>query len=49
MHAGHLMNLYNDINTYFMPLILNTQESEVIRYLNKQGFNNGKLIIYIIV
>ena len=31
-----------------MPLFLNTKVSRVVRYLNKYGFNNIKLIIYLI-
>lgn len=44
---GHSINLYNRISSYFMPSILKTKERRVLRYLNKYGFNQIKLIIYI--
>jgi hypothetical protein len=47
MYVGHSINLYNRISTYFMPSILNTKARIVLRYLNKHGFNNIKLTIYI--
>lgn len=47
MYVGHSMNLYNRISYYFMPSILNTKTRKVLRYLNKHGFNDIKLTIYI--
>jgi GIY-YIG catalytic domain/NUMOD1 domain len=47
MYVGHSINLYNRISSYFMPSILNTKARRVLRYLNKYGFNNIKLTIYI--
>lgn len=47
MYVGHSINLYNRISSYFMPSILNTKARRVLRYLNKHGFSNLKLIIYI--
>lgn len=47
MYVGHSINLYNRISSYFMPSILNTKAGRVLRYLNKHGFNNIKLTIYI--
>jgi len=46
-YVGHSINLYNRISSYFMPSILNTKARKVLRYLNKHGFNNIRLIIYI--
>lgn len=48
MYVGHSINLYNRISSYFMPSILNTKARRVLRYLNKYGFSNIKLTIYII-
>lgn len=47
MYVGHSINLYNRISYYFMPSILNTKTRKVLRYLNKHGFNDIKLTIYI--
>uniref|UniRef100_UPI0028D54682 hypothetical protein n=1 Tax=Peltigera ponojensis TaxID=162004 RepID=UPI0028D54682 len=47
MYVGHSINLYNRISTYFMPSILNTKARKVLRHLNKHGFSDIKLIIYI--
>ena len=47
MYVGSSINLYNRISSYFMPSILNTKARRVLRYLNKYGFNNIKLTIYI--
>jgi len=47
MYVGHSINLYNRISSYFMPSILNTKARKVLRYLNKYGFSNIKLTIYI--
>jgi GIY-YIG catalytic domain/NUMOD1 domain len=46
-YVGHSINLYNRISSYFMPSILNTKARRVLRYLNKYGFSNIKLHIYI--
>jgi len=47
MYVGHSINLYNRISSYFMPSILNSKARRVLRYLNKYGFSNIKLTIYI--
>ena len=47
MYVGHSVNLYNRISSYFMPSILNTKARRVLRYLNKHGFNNINLTVYI--
>jgi hypothetical protein len=47
MYVGHSINLYNRISSYFMPSILETKARRVLRYLNKHGFSNIKLTIYI--
>ena len=47
MYVGHSINLYNRITSYFMPSILKTKERRVLRCLNKYGFTNIKLTIYI--
>jgi hypothetical protein len=47
MYVGHSINLYNRISSYFMPSILNSKARRVLRYLNKDGFSNIKLTIYI--
>lgn len=47
MYVGHSINLYNRISSYFMPSILKTKARGVLRYLNKHGFSNIKLTIYI--
>jgi len=48
LYVGHSINLYNRICSYFMPSILKTKERRVIRYLNKYGFTNIKLTVYIL-
>jgi GIY-YIG catalytic domain/Cytochrome C and Quinol oxidase polypeptide I/NUMOD1 domain len=47
IYVGHSINLYNRISSYFMPSILNTKARRVLRYLNKYGFSEIKLYIYI--
>lgn len=47
LYVGHSINLYNRISSYFMPSILKTKARRVMRYLNKYGFGNIKLTIYI--
>ena len=49
MYVGHSINLYNRISSYFMPSILNTKARRVLRYLNKHGFNEIMLTIYIYI
>lgn len=45
--VGHSINLYNRISSYFMASILKTKARRVLRYLNKHGFSDIKLSIYI--
>nr|YP_005351177.1 orf966 [Peltigera malacea]AEK48305.1 orf966 [Peltigera malacea] len=47
MYVGHSINLYNSISFYFMPSILNTKARRVVRHLNKHGFSDIKLTIYL--
>lgn len=47
VYVGHSINLYNRISSYFTSSILKTKARKVLRYLNKHGFNNIKLTIYI--
>ncbi len=47
MYVGHSINLYNRISSYFMPSILKTKARRVLRHLNKHGFSDIKLTIYI--
>lgn len=47
LYVGHSINLYNRISSYFMPSILKTKARRVLRYLNKYGFSNMELTIYI--
>lgn len=47
LYVGHSINLYNRISSYFMRSILNTKARRVLRYLNKYGFGNIKLTIYV--
>ena len=47
MYVYHTINLYNRISSYFMPSILNTKARRVLRYLNKHGFDNINLTVYI--
>ena len=46
-YVDHSINLYNRISSYFMPSIFKTKARRVLRYLNKHGFNDMKLTIYI--
>lgn len=46
-YVGHSINLYNRISSYFMPSILKTKARRVLRYLNKHGFSEMMLTIYI--
>jgi hypothetical protein len=46
--VGHSINLYNRISAYFMPSILKTMaQSAMLHNLNKHGFSDMELIIYI--
>ena len=47
LYVAHSINLYNRISSYFMPSILNTKARRVLRYLNKHGFSDINLTIYI--
>ena len=47
MYVGHSINLYNRISYYFLPSILKTKARRVLKYLNKHGFSDIKLTIYI--
>ena len=47
MYVGHSINLYNRISSYFMPSIINTKARRVLRYINKHGFNDINLTVYI--
>ena len=47
LYVGHSINLYNRISSYFMPSILNSKARRVLHYLNKYGFSNIYLTIYI--
>ena len=47
VYVGHSINLYNRISSYFMPSILNTKARKVLKHLNKHGFNDIKLTVYI--
>jgi hypothetical protein len=47
-YVGSSINLYNRVCSYFMPSILNKADRKVLRYLNKYGFTNIKLILLIL-
>lgn len=47
-YIGSSINLYNRVCSYFMPSILANADRRVLRYFKKHGFNNVKLILYII-
>lgn len=47
VYVGHSINLYNRISSYFMSSILNTKARRVLIYLNKHGFDNINLTVYI--
>jgi hypothetical protein len=47
MYVGHSTSLASWITSYFMPSILKTKARRVLRYLNKHGFSNMNLTIYI--
>ena len=47
-YVGSSINLYNRVCSYFMPSILSRADRKVLRYFNKYGFDNVKLILYIL-
>jgi hypothetical protein len=47
-YVGSSINLYNRVCSYFMPSILNKADRKVLRYLNKYGFTDIKLILLIL-
>jgi hypothetical protein len=47
-YVGSSINLYNRVCSYFMPSILSRADRRVLRYFNKYGFENVKLILYIL-
>ena len=47
IYVGHSINLYNRISSYFLPSILNTKARRVLRYLDKHGFSDIRLTIYL--
>ena len=52
LDSKHAYSKYNDTkieieDPYFMPSILKTKARKVLCYLNKYGFTNIKLTIYI--
>lgn len=47
IYVGHSINMYNRICSYFMPSILKTKARRVLKYLNKHGFSNIKLTVYV--
>ena len=47
-YVGSSINLYNRVCSYFMPSILSKADRRVLRYFNECGFDNVKLILYIL-
>ena len=47
-YVGSSINLYNRVCSYFMPSILKKADRKVLRYLNKYGFTDIKLILLIL-
>ena len=47
-YVGSSINLYNRVCSYFMPSILSRADRRVLRYFNKHGFDNVRLILYIL-
>ena len=47
-YVGSSINLYNRVCSYFMPSILSKADRRVLRYFNEYGFDNVKLILYIL-
>jgi len=48
VYIGSSINLYNRVCSYFMPSILANGDRRVLRYFRKYGFENVKLILYIL-
>ena len=48
IYIGSSINLYNRVCSYFMPSILANADRRVLRYFRKYGFENVKLILYIL-
>ena len=47
-YVGSSINLYSRVCSYFMPSILSKADRRVLRYFNKYGFKDVKLILYIL-
>ena len=47
-YVGSSINLYNRVCSYFMSSILSRADRRVLRYFNKYGFENVRLILYIL-
>jgi hypothetical protein len=47
-YVGSSINLYSRVCSYFMPSILSKADRRVLRYFNEFGFDNVKLILYIL-
>lgn len=47
-YVGSSINLYSRVTSYFMPSILSKADRRVLRYFNKYGFKDVKLILYIL-
>jgi len=47
-YVGSSINLYNRVCSYFMPSILSRADRRVLRHFNKYGFDNVRLILYIL-
>lgn len=48
LYVGSSINLYNRVCSYFMPSILAKADRRVLRYFNKYGFSDIKLILLIL-
>lgn len=46
-YVGSSINLYNRVISYFMPSILAKSDRRMLRYLNKYGFKDVKLTLFI--
>lgn len=47
-YVGSSINLYNRVCSYFMPSILANADRRVLRYFRKYGFENVKLMLYVL-
>jgi hypothetical protein len=47
-YVGSSINLYSRVCSYFMPSILTKADRRVLRYLNKYGFKDVSLSLYIL-